>query len=157
MSALSAMSTVDLKVPLVRRSADELELAEGRVILERKTLGQVLLSRYGVALVVFVPLTMGALLAVFLYSYGRMSPRRVWLKGRRLFADSRLPVGGVNLSDVGVRRERHTLLGVITITRFLYVEFHDAAGKRRVLTINSLFFPQGEFDAALPAMAAALG
>ena len=59
MSAISAMSTVDLKVPLARPSADELELAEGRVILERKSLGQVLLSRYGLALLALVPLTIG--------------------------------------------------------------------------------------------------
>jgi hypothetical protein len=55
-----------------------------------------------------------------------------------------------------VRRERHTLLGVFTITRFLYVEFRDHADKRRVLTINSLFFPREQFDTTLPAMAAAM-
>jgi hypothetical protein len=156
MSAISAMSTVDLKVPLARPSADELEQAEGRVLLERKSLGQVLLSRAGLALLALAPLTLGIVPARFLLSYRRTSPRRVWIKGRRLFADAQLPASGVKLNEVGVRRERHTLLGVVTITRFLYIEFRDHLDKRRVLTINSLFFPREQFATALPAMAAAL-
>jgi hypothetical protein len=72
---------------------------------------------------VLAPLTLGFTLLVLAGMYFLATPRRVWLKGGRLFSDS-LPPQGVEIVRVRLELGCQTLVGV-TVNRWLRIYYWE--------------------------------
>jgi hypothetical protein len=150
--SVSPLSTVDFRI--LPRAAAAVEPVE-QTLLTRKPMSRVVLSPIGLYMVLLGLFSFGVVFAMFAYLYSGVAPRRVTLKGRRLYSD-KLPAGGVSIDDAIVEPKTMKFLG-LTLNKFVNIHYRNDRGKFCILAISRQMYPRTQFDNVLPTLAALYG
>lgn len=114
-------------------------------LLERKPLKKVLLSGFGIFLLLMGILSLGGVWMVFLGMYFFVTPRRLWVKSARLYCDKAIPKEGVPLESVSVGRHQVYIDGV-KAAHALKIYFTDDKQKERFVGFNRAYYRRDEYE-----------
>ena len=120
-------------------------LTESPVLCERRPYWQIYKSSYfGIASMLIILASVGVGFAAFAMIHLTM-PRRVWLRGNRLFADKRFPEDGVAISSTRLELFCVQRMGN-TIHRTLNIYYPTKGGRERCLQLPEMHFRNGGLE-----------